>query len=100
MQLSEPQLKLVSNTHPQSLHSHSQNNAAILINQLQNASIYSNSPSLITSNFNSPNIELATLTRHNIYRTLNKRSNQNNEILSIPQSSSMLLNAHQLPPQN
>lgn len=100
MQLSEPQLKLVSNAHPQSLHLHSQNNATLLINQLQNASLYSNSSGLLTPNLNSPNIELATLARQNIYRTLNKRTNPENEILSFPQSTAMLLNTHQLPPQN
>ena len=101
MQLNEHQLKLLSNAHPQSLHLHSaaQNNAALLINahhQLQTSSIYSNSPGLLTpTNLNSPNIELATLTRQNIYRTLNKRPNDE---LGIPQSTSMLLN-HQLQQQ-
>ena len=103
MQLGEQQLKFISN--PASLHLHpTQNNAALLINahhQLQTASLYSNSPSLLTPNLNSPNIELATLTRQNIYRTLNKRSGLGDEFISqISQSPSMLMNTHQLPPQN
>lgn len=103
MQLGEPQLKFVSSGSAQALHLHPQNNAAFLINahhQLQTAaSLYSNSPGLLTPNLNSPNIELATLTRQNIYRTLNKRPSLGDE-LSLPQSTSMLLNAHQLPQQN
>lgn len=103
MQLAEPQLKFVSGTNPQALHLHPQNNAAFLINahhQLQTAgSLYSNSSGLLTPNLNSPNIELTTLTRQNIYRTLNKRPGLGDE-LGLPQSTSMLLNAHQLPQAN
>lgn len=101
MQLGEHQLvsKLISNAHSQGLHLHPPNNAALLINA-HHQSLYSNSPALLTpnANLNSPNIELATLTRQNIYRTLNKRPND--ELLNIPQSTSMLLNTHQLQPQN
>lgn len=106
MQLGKQQLKLLSNTHLQSPQLHPQSSAALLINshhQLQTAaSLYSNSPGLITPSLNSPNFELANLNRQSIYQTLNKLSNLGDEFhneLSLPQSNSMLLSTHQIQPQ-